>query len=127
MKLTGKKILLRFPTIDEVVSMKKYAVDRAAAASIPEGGAVLVRVEWLTAQTFARRVGVENLLLDLLGTGTLLYLSYTEDPGPVLVEGAWNGGPVPEPSPAGGLRTVYDRPIFEVNVPLDAPAGSTAS
>lgn len=99
----------------------------AAAARIPTGGAVLVRVEWLTAQTFARRVGVENLLLDLLGTGTVLYISYTEEPGSMTVEGAWNGGPVPAPSQAGGLRTVYNRPIFEVDVPLEAPAGSSAA
>lgn len=99
----------------------------AAAARIPDGGAVLVRVEWLTAQTFARRIGVENLLLDLLETGAVLYLSYTEEPGSLTVEGAWNGGPVPAPSQTGGLRTVYGRPIFEVDVPLESPAGSTAS
>lgn len=99
----------------------------AAAARVPGGGAVLVRVEWLTAQTFARRIGVENLLLDLLDTGAVLYLSYTEEPGPMIVEGAWNGGPVPEPSETAGLRSVYDRPIFEVDIPLDSPAGSSAS
>jgi len=99
----------------------------AAAARLPAGGAVLVRVEWLTAQTFARRIGVENLLLDLLGTGAVLYLSYTEEPGAMTVEGAWNGGPVPAPGKTDGLRMVYDRPIFEVDMSLEAPAGSSAS
>jgi signal transduction histidine kinase len=115
---------------DDVVlgSTMQHAVRHlAAAARVAGGGAVLVRVEWLTAQTFARRIGVENLLLDLLGTGAVLYLSYTEEPGSMTIEGAWNGGPVPAPSQGGGLRTVYGLPIFEVDLPLEAPAGSTAS
>ncbi len=99
----------------------------AAAARMEDGGAVLVRVEWSTAYTFTRRFGIENLLIDLLGTGAVLYLSYLEEPGSMLIEGAWNGGPVPAPREGGGLRIVYDRPIFEVNVPLDAPAGTSAT
>jgi signal transduction histidine kinase len=99
----------------------------AAGARIPGGGAVLVRVEWSAAHTFAHRLGVENLLLDLLGTGAVLYLSYEENPGGIIVEGAWNGGPVPEPLEESGLREVYGRPIFEVNVPLEVLAGSTAT
>lgn len=99
----------------------------AAAARIEEGVVVLVRVEWSTAYTFTRRFGVENLLLDLLGTGAVLYLSYLEEPGSLLVEGAWNGGPVPVLLEGGGLRTVYGKPIFEVNMALEAPAGSSAN
>lgn len=99
----------------------------AAAARIEEGSVVLVRVEWSTAYTFTRQFGVENLLLDLMGTGAVLYLSYLEEPGSFLVEGAWNGGPVPAPLEGGGLRTVYGKPIFEVDVALEAPAGSSAT
>lgn len=114
---------------DELIlgSTSQHQVEHlAAAARLPAGGAVLVRVEWSTAHTFARRLGVESLLMDLLGTGVVLYLSYVEEPSSLVVEGAWNGGPVPPPNESGGLRTVYDRPIFEVNVPLESPAGITA-
>ena len=94
--------------------------------AVPGGGAVLVRIEASTARTFAQRLGVENLLRNLVGTGSVLYLSYSELPGPTAVEAAWDGGPVPPRLATGDVRPVRDRSIFEVELEVAAPAGREA-
>lgn len=107
-------------TVDEEIEHVGVVV------AVPGGGAVLVRIEASTAKTFAQRLGVENLLRNLVGTGSVLYLSYRELPGPTLVEAAWDGGEVPPPTTAGTVRPVRDRSIFEVRLDVAAPAGREA-
>lgn len=97
----------------------------AAAAALPGGGAVLVRAHESTAKTFARRLGVQNLLQRLVGSG-VLYLSYREEPGGLRVESSWDGGPLPPPSGDGRLHEVRGRSAFEVDIPASAPAGRAA-
>lgn len=97
----------------------------AAAVALSGGGAVLVRVEAATAKAFARRLGVENLLRRLVRSG-VLYLSYREEPGGLLIESSWDGGPLPEQGGYEDLRTVRGRSAFEVEIPAAAPAGSSA-
>lgn len=100
----------------------------AVAAVTPDGGAVLVRIHASSARTFVRRLGVANLLERLVGSEGVLFLSYHEDPGELLAEATWDGGPVPDrPTSDVKLRSVRNRSAFEVEVPVDAPAGGRAS
>ena len=97
----------------------------AAAVTRPGGGAVLVRAHESTAKTFARRLGVENLLRRLVGPG-VLYLSYREEPGGVLAQSTWDGGPMPPPSGDSQLHDVRGKRVFELDIPAAAPAGRSA-
>lgn len=97
----------------------------AAAVALPDGGAVLVRAHESTAKTFARRLGVENLLQRLVGS-RVLYLSYREEPGGLRAESSWDGGPLPPPSGDARLHEVRGKSAFEVDIPATAPAGRTA-
>ena len=98
------------------------------AVATPSGGAVLVTIRPMSARAFVQRLGVANLLEHVIGAGTVLYLSYREEPGPTLAEASWDDGPIPEPSTAAEkLRPVRGRLAFEAEVPVDAPAGARAS
>ncbi len=97
----------------------------AAAVALPGGGAVLVRAHESTAKTFARRLGVENLLQRLVGSH-VLYLSYREEPGGLLAESSWDGGPLPPPSGDTRLHELRGKSAFEVDIPASAPAGRAA-
>jgi signal transduction histidine kinase len=100
----------------------------AAAVASPSGGAVLVSIHASAARTFVRRLGVANLLERLVGASGVLYLSYREEPGAMLAEATWDGGPIPpRPGSDEKLRSVRGRLAFEADVPVDAPAGSRAS
>jgi signal transduction histidine kinase len=94
------------------------------AVGTHDGGAVLVRIHPTSSRTFARRLGVENLLHSLVGSGGVLYLAYAEEPGGTSMEASWDGGPVPVAIGGGrSLKSVRARDVFEVEVPVDAPAG----
>jgi signal transduction histidine kinase len=100
----------------------------AVAVATPSGGAVLVSMHASSARTFAQRLGVANLLERLVGSRGVLYLSYQEDPGAILAEATWDGGPIPgRPDPDVKLRPVRGRLAFEADVPVAAPAGGRAS
>lgn len=99
----------------------------AAAIRRPGGGALVVSTEVSTARTFARRLGVENLLTSLVGTGRVLYLHYHEEPGPLDVEASWQDLPIPAHAGVDGLRIVEGKAVFEAAMPLEAPAGSEAT
>ena len=99
----------------------------AAAVRLLNGGALMVSTELSTARTFARRLGVENLLHNLIGTGRVLYIHYHEEPGSFDVEVSSKSMAIPPPAEAEGLRMVDDRAVFEIEMPLEAPAGSIAS
>ena len=92
----------------------------AVAVAMTGGGAVVVGAEASAAFAFAGRLGVSNLLQATAGTGSVLYLSYREHSGGNRVEASWDGGPVP-PQAVPLLR---DRPVFEVEVPVEGPAGT---
>jgi signal transduction histidine kinase len=98
-----------------------------AAAATDDGGAAVVIVEASAARAFARRLGVENLLGDLVGTGTVLYLCYCEEPSGGRFEASWDDGPVPPPPDTERtVRPVRDRVSFEMTVPVASPAGMAA-
>lgn len=99
----------------------------AVASAIPGGGAVLVRIHASAGRTFNRQLGVENLLTRLAGSEEVLYLRFREEPGGIRHEVAWDGGAVPPPAEDDAeIRTVRGRPVFEVDMPVASPAGSTA-
>lgn len=100
----------------------------SVAVAAPDGGAVLVRIHASTARTFARRLGVDNLLTSLVGTGGVLFLRYREEPEETQVEASWDGEPAPDhfTSPEE-VYTFRGRKIFEVTLPVESPAGSKAS
>jgi len=99
----------------------------AVASEIAGGGAVVVRIHSTTGRTFAGQLGVENLLLSLLGSEGVLYLGFREEPGGVRNEAAWDGGPVPPAvDDRSELREVRGRTVFEVEVPVASPAGTRA-
>lgn len=98
-----------------------------AASALPEGGAVLVRIHPSSARAFARRLGVENLLSTLVGTGGVLYLGYSEEPSGRVTEVTWDNGPLPESSTSAEPISVRGRTVFEVELPIESPAGSTAN
>jgi len=116
--------------VDEVV----YGPDagseldhRAAAVRLARGGAVLVHVHSTSAYAFARRLGPENLLRRLVTLDSVLYLAYREEPGPLLVEATWDGGALPPLEVASALVPVRGRLAFETSVPVETPAGRSAS
>jgi len=99
----------------------------AAVAARSGGGAVLVRTDATTAYAFARRIGVERLLEDTAGVGSVLYLTFAEDPGATYAA-AWDDGDVPPPpGQAGAVRSVRDRQAFEVEMPVPMPAGRSGT
>jgi signal transduction histidine kinase len=92
------------------------------------GGAVVVGVEASAARTFARRLGVENLLGSLAGTEGVLYLAYQELPQGLAVEASWDGGPVPPASDTSrGLRPLRGRSAFEAEMLLEPFPGRQAA
>jgi signal transduction histidine kinase len=98
-----------------------------AAVALREGGAVLVRSHGSTARTFARRLGVHNLLESLVDSQGLPYLEYHEEPAGTSIASSWNGMPVPPPlDEPEALQSFDGHPVFEVEVPLEAPAGISA-
>ncbi|MBD3867390.1 MAG: hypothetical protein IFK94_04610 [Acidobacteria bacterium] len=92
----------------------------AVAVANPGGGAVVVGTEASVAFAFAGRLGVSNLLQATAGTGNVLYLSFLDGSDGSRTEASWDGGPVP-PEAVQHLR---DRPVFEVEVPVEGSAGS---
>jgi len=99
----------------------------SVASTIPAGGAVIARIHTTTGRTFARQIGVENLLVSLSGSEGILYLRYREEPGGVRGEASWDGGPLPPPvDNRSELRYVRERPVFEIEVPVVSPAGTEA-
>jgi signal transduction histidine kinase len=113
---------------DEVVLVPSFedGIEHLGVASaVAGGGAVLVRIHTGTGRIFARRIGVENLLDRLLATEGVLYLSYREEPGGIRGEATWDGGPVPA-EVSSEPREIRGREIFEVDLPVEAPAGTSA-
>ncbi len=105
--------------------------ERYAAAAIAErdGGAVVVLADPQRAFAFTRQLGVANLLRTLVATRAVLYLVYDEQPG-VHAEASWDGRKVPPPSSerwAAPTALLRGRPVFEVAMPVAAPAGRQAS
>jgi len=98
------------------------------ASAIPGGGAVVVGIHaTTTGRTFAGQLGVENLLVRLLGSEGVLYLGYHEQPSGIHIEATWDGGPVPPPNDGSSeLREVRGRTVFDLEVPVASPAGTTA-
>jgi two-component system sensor histidine kinase HydH len=105
----------------------------AAAVATEEGGAVVTLVDPTRAYAFTRQIGVANLLRTLVDTRAVLYLVYEETPGGERVEASWDGGPVPAGIPDGIPAGVPDeavlrgQPVFEVAMPVTAPAGRQAA
>jgi signal transduction histidine kinase len=100
----------------------------AAAVARPGGGAVLVRIEASAARSFARRLGVENLLQSLAGTGGVLYLAYHEEPDGLITEASWDGGPAPAPGDSGEqLQRLRGSSAFEVEIALEPLPGQQAT
>jgi signal transduction histidine kinase len=94
----------------------------------PSGGAVLVQLDPLGARTFARRLGIENLLDRLVASGSVLYLAYRQDPGAINAASTWDGAELPPPAAGEDLlREVRGRSVFEVEVPVEAAAGERAT
>ncbi len=116
---------------DEVVlgtSLEEGIEHLGAAVRTASGGVVLVRIHPSTARTFARRLGVENLLRGLVGSGGVLYLSYREEPSESVAEVAWDAGPVPPNPPSEQqLFDLRGETAFEVEMPIDSPAGTRAT
>jgi signal transduction histidine kinase len=99
---------------------ERYAV---AAVATRDGGAVVTMADPAQAYAFARQIGVDNLLRTLVDTHAVLYLVYEERPGDVHAEASWDARPVP----SRPQSTVRGRPVFEVAMPVAAPAGRRAS
>jgi signal transduction histidine kinase len=100
----------------------------AAAAARPGGGAVVVSAHASTAYAFANRLGVENLLDATVGTGGVLYLAYSRQPGGEPVEVSWDGGPVPPVrEEKHAVRQVREKSTFEVEVQVPTPVGESGS
>jgi signal transduction histidine kinase len=96
----------------------------AAGVRTHDGGGLFTAAAPGESFAFARRIGVDSALRELVTTPAVLYLRYREDPAGLEAEAAWDGGPVPVAAPNGELR---GRPCFEVDVPVAAPAGRSAS
>jgi len=97
-----------------------------AAVAAPDGGALLTLADPARAYAFTRQIGVSNLLRTLVDTQAVLYLVYEERPGGERVEASWDGEPVPPRLPASTAE-LRGRPVFEVAMPVTAPAGRQAS
>ncbi|MEJ2084365.1 MAG: ATP-binding protein, partial [Acidobacteriota bacterium] len=113
--------------IDELIlgsTMEDGIEHIGVAVGTGQGGAVLVRIHASTARTFAKRLGVRNLLENLVGTEGVLYLGYYETPGGPSIEVSWNDLPLPVDSGEGNeLESFGGRPVYSVDVPLESPAG----
>lgn len=93
-----------------------------------DGGAVLARVHAPSSLAFAGAIGAANLLRRLAGSDGVLYLGYRVFPGGEPLEVSWDNEPIPsEFSGSEGRRTVRDREVYEVVVPVSAPAGFQAT
>lgn len=93
------------------------------AVARPAGGSVVASIRASAARTFARRLGVENLLANLVGTGGVLYLAYREEPQGFAAEASWDGAPIP-PQPLGDdLGELRGRSVFEVVASLEPLSG----
>jgi hypothetical protein len=101
-------------------SGERHAV---AAVVARDGGVVVTMADPTQVYAFARQIGVDNLLRSLVDTHAILYLVYEERPGGVHAEASWDSRPVPSEMQA----TLRDRPVFEVVMPVAAPAGRRAS
>ncbi len=116
---------------DELVlgtSLEDGVEHLGAAVRTSKGGVVLVRIHPSTARTFARRLGVDNLLRELVGTSGVLYLSYSEEPSGDGVDVTWDDGSVPPNPPLHQrLFDLRGQTAFEVAMPIDSPAGTSAS
>jgi signal transduction histidine kinase len=100
----------------------------AAVVRTADGGAVLARVHAPSGLAFSGSIGAANLLRRLAGSESVLYLGYTVSPGGAPLEASWDGEPIP-PVLTGseGRRTVRGREVYEVVVPVSAPAGFLAT
>ena len=98
----------------------------AAAVAARDGGAVAALADPGRAYAFTRQIGVANLLRTLVDTQAVLYLVYEEKPRGGRVAASWDGGPVPRRLPAA-TALLRGRPVFEVAMPVTAPAGRQAS
>ena len=97
----------------------------AAAVAMEEGGAVVTLADPTRAYAFTRQIGVANLLRTLVDTRAVLYLVYAETPGGERVEASWDGRPVPAGMPDEAV--LRGQPVFEVAMPVTAPAGRQAA
>ena len=98
-----------------------------AAVGRPGGGAVVVSIQASAARTFARRLGVENLLSRLVGTSGVLYLAYREEPRGLVAEASWDGAPLPPRATGEELRELRGRSVFEVEASLEPLSGEGAT
>jgi signal transduction histidine kinase len=127
------------PDIDEIITgisdeliLGSFAGEEVehlrVIARRPRGGAILVQLDPLGARTFARVLGIENLLDRLVASKSVLYLGYRQDPGGVSAFATWDGGPLPPPNEGDDLlRQVRGSSAFEVEVPVESAAGERAS
>ncbi len=116
--------LLRGEAEELLLAARPEARQRFAAAAVAaRGGAVVVLADPGRSFAFTRQIGVANLLRTLVDSRAVLYLAYEERPGGERAEASWDGGPVPSRMPA----KLRGRPVFEVAVPVAAPAGRRAS
>jgi signal transduction histidine kinase len=100
----------------------------AAVVRTTDGGAIFARVHAPSSLAYSGAIGTANLLHRLAGSGGVLYLGYSVSPGGKPLEASWDGEPIPPVSSDGdGRRTVRGREVFEVVVPVSAPAGFQAS
>ncbi len=100
----------------------------AAVVRTADGGAVLVRVHAPSGFAFSGAIGAANLLQRLAGSESVLYLGYTVSPGGAPLEASWDNGPIPpELTGTENRRTVRGREVYEVVVPVSAPAGFLAT
>ena len=118
-------------TVDETIlenSAERGVEHLAVAAHVPGGGALLVRIHVSAALSAVRSIGLENLLQGLVGEGGVLYLEYAESPSGRVYSASWDGGSLPAARPSDHeALTVRGRPVFEVDLPVKAPAGSSAT
>jgi len=99
-----------------------------AMVRMASGEALLIRVHAPSSLAFSGAIGTANLLQRLAGSDGVLYLGYTVIPGGEPLEASWDGEPIPPPLDADeGRRTVRGREVFEVEVPVSAPAGFRAT
>jgi signal transduction histidine kinase len=107
--------------------LEHHPLHVSAAVRRSNGGAMLVRTHADTAYAFAQRLGVQNLLEHFVGEGTVLYVAYIEDPGGVMAEATWDGGPLPVRHAHSGIEEVRDHEAFEVVVEVPTPAGRSGA
>ena len=99
-----------------------------AAAAAPSGDVVLVRVHPSSARTLVQRLGVENLLASMVGSGGVLYLSYQEERRGLVAEAAWDSQGVPPPAQLDSAPfPLRDRTAIEVAMPVETQAGNQAT